>query len=62
MAKKQTTKSVISEKEAVKPLPKSGDVTIIATGKAKAMKEGKEYVVSAIAAKGLIDKGFAKLK
>lgn len=64
-AKKQTTKSVVeakSDKVEVKPLPKSGDVWIVATGKSASMKKGNKYFVSAVLAQNLINKGFAELK
>lgn len=59
MAKKLTSKSVITKAE---PVVLTGLVTVIATDSAKYMKLGNEYEVSAQLAQTLIKKGSVILK
>ena len=59
MAKKLTTKSVITKTEPVKL---TGLVAVIATDSAKYLKPGNEYLLSAQLASTLLKKGSVILK
>lgn len=62
MAKKMKTDSVITVAKPVETKNLSGIVAVIATEKAKSMKQNEVYYVTAQLAQTLINKGFATLK